>query len=91
MADARQRRGGTKAAVARRETSAIRRRGQVPTGGRRELEQRIFAVVAVVLAVLVAAALVPIEPLGVSATEIFPAGNPVGTLGDTLDRAVREW
>ena len=61
------------------------------TSGRRELEQRIFAVAAVVLAVLVAAALVPIELLGVSASEVFPAGNPVGTLGDDLDRAVREW
>ncbi len=61
------------------------------TGGRRELEERIFALAAVVLTVLVAAALVPIELLGVSATGTFPAGNPVGSLGDTLDRAVREW
>ena len=91
MANARRRRDGARAAGARRETSASRRRGQVRTGPRRELEKRIFAGTAVVLAVLVAAALVPIELLGASATGIFPAGNPVGTLGNTLDRAVREW
>ena len=91
MADARRRRGGTRAAGSRGEASAGRRGGRVRTGGRRELERRMFAFAAVVLAILVAAALAPIELLGVSATEIFPADNPVGTLGDALDRAVRGW
>ena len=49
----------------------------------------MLVVGAVVLAVLVTAALFPLGMLGSAAAEAFPAGNPVGLLGDALNRNVR--
>ena len=44
-----------------------------------------------VLAFLVAAALVPIGLLGTRVAEVFPAGNPVGEVGEGINRFLLTW
>ena len=58
--------------------------------GREPDPRASIAVLAAVLAVLVAAALFPLQLLGVRAG-IFPSGNPVGAAGDALKGLLVTW
>ncbi|MYK65770.1 MAG: hypothetical protein F4022_04795, partial [Gemmatimonadetes bacterium] len=48
-------------------------------------QRRMLAAVTAVLAFLVAAALFPLQWFGQGAVDFFPEGNPVGSLGDTVN------
>lgn len=52
---------------------------------------RTLAFAVVILAFLIAAALFPLDLLGPRATGFFPAGNPVGRVGEVIDRMLVTW
>ena len=52
---------------------------------------RTLAFLVVVLALLIAAALVPLDLLGPRVADFFPTDNPVGDAGDYIDRLLLTW
>jgi len=44
-----------------------------------------------VVAFLIAAALIPIDLLGTRVSDVFPAGNPMGAVGDIVNRFLTAW
>ncbi len=75
-----------------------RKRGRAAKGAakKRKAADRVvdpratFAVLIAIIAFLVAAAIFPLQLLG-SATEVFPAGNPVGETGERLKILLVTW
>ena len=86
MASPRGGRRGAKRVVSRKRGTAPKRPPRAKKSpGQQERQRRALAAVTGVLAFMVAAALFPLEWLGSRAAGVFPAGNPVGTVGEVVN------
>ena len=73
--------------MSRKRTAAVKRppRAAKKSPAQKAGQRRTLAGVTAVFALLVAAALFPLEWLGSRAASVFPAGNPVGTVGEMVN------